>query len=348
MEDKVAIVLPANRWASPYLNIYTNILKKENIPHNIIYWDRDNSEHDDSEFIRWPSLIRGNSSLHNIINCFFFSLYIRKELSQENYSTVLFLGTTVPVFLYLFSYLQKIKFGIDIRDLGNEQKQPFKFIFSKLIKFSLFNAVSSNGFIKHLPEETYNLSHNIQQEQAPFKGGIIKKKNKICILTIGSIRSFEENKKFITSLANKNGILLKFVGKSETADKLQIYCMKNQIKNVEFIGFYKKEEEQKYLSGVDFINIVLPKDKNSLSLLSNRFYLGIVNQIPVIITHGEHEKYVSKYKIGIIVDDYENLYEKIKQFKAPSPEAYSKILQKVSEENQKFTASLLTFINKRQ
>ena len=41
---KIGLILPGNIWFCPYVNIYTQILDKENVDYDLISWNRDGTD----------------------------------------------------------------------------------------------------------------------------------------------------------------------------------------------------------------------------------------------------------------------------------------------------------------
>ena len=41
---KIGLILPANIWYCPFVNIYTKILERENIDYDIISWNKEGNE----------------------------------------------------------------------------------------------------------------------------------------------------------------------------------------------------------------------------------------------------------------------------------------------------------------
>jgi hypothetical protein len=93
-----------------------------------------------------------------------------------------------------------------------------------------------------------------------------------------------------------------FAGKGEASDSLKEYARSNNVGNVGFVGFYRKEEEASIVAGCDFVNIFFPDDVKHSAIMSNRFYLALVHKKPMIVTAGSVQaRLVERYGLGVIV-----------------------------------------------
>ena len=107
-----------------------------------------------------------------------------------------------------------------------------------------------------------------------------------------------------------------FAGHGEASDSLKEHALSNNVGNVEFVGFYRKEEEASIVAGCDFINIFFPDDIKHSTIMSNRFYLALVHKKPMIVTAGSVQAgLVRRYGLGVVVgNDCEGLDEAIRNY----------------------------------
>lgn len=319
---KIGLIVPANLYFAPYVKIYTKVLDKMSIDYDIINWDRDGIE-DSGVISFFHKTSKEDGKLKKLFNYCRFSLFVIKKIKHNKYSKLIVFTPQLSIFLYLFLKKHyKKAFVLDYRDLSIEQKSMF--VFNKVLKISGLIVVSSPGFKKYLPSGyDYILSHNFDidnllnmessvkdQISNPFNG------NEIIISTIGGIRDYIQNKEIITTFQNDLRFNLNFIGRGPSAESLKTFSKENIIKNVFFVGFYKKEEESKYIFQSDFLNIYYPSIKSHSSALSNRFYNALIYKRPMIVTtHSVQGDYVEKYELGLAIDNCAELKEKIIEYK---------------------------------
>ena len=134
-------------------------------------------------------------------------------------------------------------------------------------------------------------------------------------MTIGGIRDYEANVQVINAIKESDIYSLSFVGRGESSEPLSNYCRRNDVKNVSFVGFYKKEEEAGYIMRADFINIFYPRRLSHDTAVSNRFYNSLIYKRPMITTANTTQgDYATNYKIGIALEDCCDLVNQLNKF----------------------------------
>lgn len=317
---KAAIIILGNTWVCPYVNTYKHILDKKGCAYDVILWDRDGSDAD-AKF----AFSAENANLDNPLvkaACYVrYARFIRRVVRENKYDRLVISGPHLAILLS--SFLRKGYKGrylVDYRDISIEQK-PFLYgIYSKVLADSYCNVISSPGFIKYLPGKyEYLLSHNFDIEKAvnslvaempAFEPDVPLK-----VLTIGAIRNFESNVRVLESLGNNDAYRLSFVGRGEASGRLKEYALLHNVRNVEFAGYYKKEDEVAIVNECSFINIVFPNDIKHSVIMSNRFYLALVHKKPVLVTAGSTQAaLVEKYALGVVVSDCKEIDAGIRKY----------------------------------
>ncbi len=319
---RIAIILSGNLVMQPYIKYYTDVFDSLNMDYEYVCWDRDfinpiiYNNHKVIAFNISGSI--KNKQYRKLYDYYRYSQFVRNHIDNSQYDFLLIHTITSAVFLN--RYLNKnfnFKYIFDIRDYSIIY--PFvKKKVTHLITNSIFTAISSLGYLNWLPKEnSYVLSHNVSKSylETTFKSTEeLFKNDKINILTIGQIRDFSSNKRVIKALGNKNKIKMIFAGSGIEKEKLEYFAM-NKYTNIVFTGRYKKEEESFIVQSADFINIVLPIDVLSNTLISNRFYLGILHRKPIIVNEESFQaNYVKKFNLGLIVKSEDDIYEKLIEY----------------------------------
>lgn len=310
---KVALIIPANRWKCPYVDIYTRVLDEVKIEYDIISWNREGDE-DFGDFQFDARVTTSTGNLEMIFNYVKYASYVKNIINKNGYDKLIVFTPQVGIFLY--SFLRRKfprRFIMDYRDLSIEQKPYFRWIYSSLLNYSYANIISSPGFKKYLPKRSdYILSHNfnIHILKNALKNPLPISPNQgiIDILTIGGIRDFDSNSEVILSLSNKKDFSLRFVGKGSAAEPLKNLCKENNVSNVSFHGYYNKEDEPGFIDKATFINIYYPRKPSHDTAISNRFYNSLIFRKPMIVTSNTTQgEYATQYGVGVAVDNCSNL-----------------------------------------
>lgn len=313
---KIALIVPANIWFSPYIGIYTSVLDELKVVYDIISWNRDGN--DKKVGIQYIGSIKQNG-IAKIYSYYKFISFVKNTVLKNKYDKLIVFTSQLAIFMspFLRKYYSG-KYIFDLRDLSIEQNKFLKGATSIVLSNSYANFVSSPGFIKYLPDNyTYNISHNfnIQDVYRVLDETVfptISNDDSYNVLTIGGIRNYESNAILISNLANKTPFKMLFVGKGPASDLLKNYADENNVLNTEFIGYYPKEKEPEYVRQATFMNIYCPNVASHSSLMSNRFYLALLYKKPMIVTAGSTQAaYVEKYNLGLSITDCLNLDKKI-------------------------------------
>lgn len=353
---KIGIIIPCNIWFAPFVSIYTNILDNAGIKYDIISWNRDGSEKNIG--LQYEHQDKSTYRFLKFIPYIKFTSFAKKIIKKNKYNRLIVFTPQSAIFMsrFLRKYY-KDKYVFDYRDLSIEQNRIFNIPFKQVLKNSFANVVSSPGFLRCLPKNfKYYLSHNFNIDivRAALDNGIQVPFNKqeLNILTIGGIRDFTSNIEVVKALANQNGVILSFVGKGPASDQIKQYTTENNIKNVEVLGFYKKEDEPTYISNATFLNIFYPTVISHSTALSNRFYNALIYKKPMIVTTNSIQgDYVEKHRLGLSVLNCEGLYDKCVQFlSAEDNQAFNKrcndLLKEFVNDYEVWYNMIYNFVNK--
>lgn len=320
---KIALLFPNNVFTSPYVKYYTDILKKEKIKYDLYTWDR----HDVKEegCIPFKNKIEADTPITKSLEFIKFRRFLTKHLRNNSYHKVIVftgqLGILMSDFLiknYPNNYI------LDIRDFSKAINY-FRLRFRRVVKNSYFVCISSNGFREWLPSEgNYILSHNIcinlvykRLNEHPTDDTVLENET-INIDTIGQIKDYNSDARFIDQLKNDERFQMEFIGFGPALTELKKKSKTEKINNISYYGPYTKEEEQQLLKDTDLINILISRNNNNkgTTLLSNRLYLSAVYNIPCIVNGDtEQSKIIKKNNMGIVVNNYEELPEKVISFR---------------------------------
>ncbi|UQD56125.1 hypothetical protein [Flavobacterium sp. K5-23] len=320
---KVGIVLSGNIESQPYVSYYTDVFDNIDIDYEYICWDREKvnpSVYNNHNVISID--VKGsvrNNNFRKLYDYWLFSKNVKNHLDKNHYDFLLIHTIVNGVFLknYLIKYY-KNKYIFDIRDYS--PIYPFvKNTVEKIITQSLFTSVSSEGFLKWLPNKSkVVISHNVSKYSLDVSllnnNGLLNNNDSITILTIGKIRDFYSNKRVINDLGNKQGIKMIFSGSGIESEKLETFSL-NNYNNILFTGPYEKKDESTFVKSSNMLNIVLPKNILSTSLISNRFYLALTHRKLMIVNEESFQAtFIKKYNLGIIVKSEDDIYVKMMEY----------------------------------
>lgn len=352
---KVALILPGAVWFAPFVKIYTTYLENKNIDYSIISWNRDGGDPSyEFQYNIKPKNGHGHASLNEYWKYF---KYVRKVLKEKSFDRIIaFCPQTAIMLADVLTTRYKGRYMIDYRDLSIEQKNGFKQIYAYVLKRSCLNVVSSPGFIKCLPKADYLISHNFdvsavkrELRNETSESSFHLKDGNIKVLTIGGIRDYSSNVQVIDSLYNKEGFEVEFVGRGNSAPLLENHSKEIGASNVSFTGYYKKEDEPAYIKDATFMNIFYPRIITHDTAMSNRFYNSLLHKKPMIVTKNTTQgDFAEKYKIGIAIENCENLELELRNFLENDYSQYrdrcNQLLQSFLQDYETFDKELNRFL----
>ncbi|MGA2915476.1 MAG: hypothetical protein ABSE89_05570 [Sedimentisphaerales bacterium] len=321
---RVAVVIASNLYMAPYARYYTEILEKLGVQYDIISWNQLGVE---EAGVQAFNLKSGETKrvFCRIIDCIRYQRFVKSKLVKGSYDKVIIFAILNT--LLLFPFLKKRyknNYVFDIRDYSAALKYFSRARFSAAIKNAAFVVISSAGFKRWLPKDnTYVIQHNTNITMPLDMLANIEGQTTYKILTIGSLRDFEANRALIKQLGNSPMFELEYIGSSPVGLLLKDFVTSNGITNVKFLGRYAilplrsglKEDEAKYLQGVSFINILTDEGLNSMTLMTNRFYLSVVYGVPMMVSENtEQARWVKKYHLGVVINKETDIKEQIMQY----------------------------------
>ncbi|MBE6305418.1 MAG: glycosyltransferase family 4 protein [Bacteroidales bacterium] len=353
---KIGLVLPGNIWMSPFIKIYTQILDECDCQYDIISWNRDGTDKPNGIQFNELQIISG-SRFKKVAPYLRYIKFVKHTIRNNKYDKLIIFGPQIAIPLCGFlSIKYKKKYIFDYRDFSIDQYSVLKPIFKHVLTNSAVNMVSSPGYIQCLPKRIqYIISHNfdIAAVKQAIASEVIESKNTsnpIEVLTIGSIRNFSSNSLVIKALSNKSNFKMQFVGKGLAADQLKTYAHQIGTSNIIFTGYYPKEQEPEYIKKCSFLNIFCPNILSHSTLLSNRFYLGLIYKRPMIVSANSIQgDYCEKYNLGISVTNINKLSEELESWYntmnyTEFSKRCNKLLEEFIDDYDTFKSNVLDFL----
>ncbi len=151
---KIGIITFSDRNNMPYLRYYEDIIRKEKVNYECIFWDRftnKKTEKINNEYTLHIKCLPGANKLGKIIPMLKYKYIVEKIIKKEQYTHLIILTTLPGVLINKVLLKQfKNKYILDIRDYTYEKYEFYKKIVDKLVDNSFFTAISSKGFLRFL------------------------------------------------------------------------------------------------------------------------------------------------------------------------------------------------------
>lgn len=138
------------------------------------------------------------------------------------------------------------------------------------------------------------------------------KSNKFIFVTVGRLTAVKRYLELLEIckellMENINNFELWIVGDGELKDDIRAYVNENRLENIILLG--EKKNPFKYINAADYL-ILSSKSESFALVLAESMILNV----PIITTNvGIAEEIVKKYRKGIVVNNLEELKEKIKE-----------------------------------
>lgn len=348
--NKILLITPSEIGFMPYVENYINILDSKNADYSLITWSRFHSQKISANFF----IYRDNKKGHrrNFLDYIKYSFFIKKILRKSEFDKIIVFG--LPLIFFLQNYIIKNypgRFILDIRDFHKIKK--FLHL-DNIVKQSFCTVISSPGFFEWIKmNEKIVLNHNISLKIDNYieNNPTINNNEKILISYIGAIRDYNINLKLISSLHNQKRIHLAYYGDGIATENLSKYVKANSIENVIFYGRYEKVEELNLYKGASIVNCLLSNnDTNSRTLLPNRLYNALQQNIPILSFQKTYiSSVVKKYDIGLVITDFNNLKDEVIEYITNFDSIKfalkrNEFLDDANKENRKYLIKLEEFI----
>lgn len=350
---KALIILADNVYLTPYLKFYTDLLNNCKFKYDIIYWDKNNNEIiNESNYIRFT--INSNNKINKLMGYFKYRNYIKKNEKNGYYDLIIPLHSIVSFLMFdLLLKKYKKRYIYDVRDYSYEKLYIFRYIQKKIVKNSMINIISSEGYKEFLPIDNYFITHNfITNDYKKYKQLTNSNNEVITISYIGLIRFMEQNKKILLFFKNDKRFHLNFIGTN--AKQLQKFCSDNNINNVTLIDTFDSKLTLDYYEKTDAIMNLYGNNTPLLDYaLSNKLYYSASLYKPILVCSDTYMEKISKnYNIGFTLKmkeerEKDELYKFIRKLdREEFIKNCDKFMKKVSEEQELLIKELANRISK--
>lgn len=309
----IGIIFVGDLKYCPYLKKYEDILKKDSMEYEVLFWNRSNTRYDCKRYIPYNRYsVLKKSKIRKLKDFMFFRRWLIRMLDKRRYEKLIILSTLSGMLIaekLIREYSGKYLF--DIRDYSYERILPFFLEEKRVIEAAALTVISSKGFCSFLPKnKDYVLLHNVsgydEEVNRKFRSANGKMIN---VVWLGVVRYFQQQSELIRKLSQDGRFRLLFYGDGTELLKFKSYVRQNSLKNVYFYGSYDNADKAALLKKADIINNCYTVNMETKYAVSNKFYDGIFYHIPQIVEPGTFKaKLAEKYGVGIALDPKEPLF----------------------------------------
>ncbi len=317
--NMISLIFCGDLKYCPYIERYIERFEKNDIPYEIVFWNRSGSKSvypENYKYYNAESDLR-KSKVEKLRDFLAFRKWLFSYLKTTDCKKFVLLSTLSGI--VIGRKLKKLgyKYIFDIRDYSYESIIPYYIVEKNIIKNSYRTVISSEGFKSFLPKrQNYVIAHNFNRNDIEKGKKLNKKNNIIKVVWNGLVRYFDYQREIMMSLANNNRFEMIYHGDGPELEVFKKFCADNEIQNVRFTGAYNNKNKVQLLYNATILNNCYGYKKGAGNKLrfavSNKFYDGIIYHIPQIVEdNGYKASLVKLYGIGIPVDINQNIAEQI-------------------------------------
>ena len=322
----IGVICFWDRYATPYLMKYEEMLQQAGMQYEVIFWNRDTKvgkpgfRQEGHEVFFDYHCPRGKKK---ILSFFVWSKQIKRYVKEKQYSHLILLSTVPAVLLSLMvtrSY--KNRYIFDIRDYTLEEYSLFRKVVMKLVKHSCLTTISSKGFLTWLDESPKIMpNHNITiSEEKGFTAAVFSEGKPVRFSFVGNVRLDTQTAAMVKTLGHSSRIEQHYYGRVLSVCNIDEIIKENNLTNVTLHGPFDVKEKESIYRATDLINTVYANAEKEEDIplgdstpLPNRLYDAIVFYRPLVTSRGTYLAELSdEYHLGVNVNGFDaNLEEEI-------------------------------------
>jgi len=295
IEMKLCIIGFNNLYLMQYLYKYTNILDKQGIQYDVVYWNREEQKEEpkfQGRAIEFECKMDSFQPLKRKIKYYFqYIRFIHKILRRGNYKKIIVLTTQAAVSMaWTLMHQYSGRYIYDYRDITKEYSlRSYQSLVKALISRSYCSMFSSIGFIHELDCEISDkciISHNTREPiQHTQYSAVISHEDPIRIVYWGTIRQLAFNKIICDFLGNDARFTLVFHGMGLNRE-LEEYSKSKNYTNISFTGRYTMDKIPGFVETTDVLHCMYENDVIQKLAMPVKAYDAIKYRLPVIVSSG--------------------------------------------------------------
>lgn len=319
----IGIVCFWDRYATPYLEKYEQMLQQAGLEYEVLFWNRE-AEHPRPSFrqqgrevyLDYPC----RSGKAKFISFLVWAKQIKNYVKRKNFSHLILLSTVPAVLLMpMLMRAYKDKYIFDIRDYTLEKYTFFRKLVMKLIKHSCLTPISSKGFLKWLDESPKIIpNHNITvSEDNGFTAPDFTKSRPIRFSFVGNVRLDTQTEAMLKTLGHSKRVEQHYYGRVLSVCNIGEIIKAENLANVKLHGPFNVKDKEAIYQNTDLINTVYANAKNEEDIplgdstpLPNRLYDAILFYRPLVTSRGTYLAELSEeYHLGVNVNGFDEHIE---------------------------------------
>ena len=348
----IGIVGFANLRIMQYLNKYTDILDKNNIEYEVIYWNRDGGTEEKTfkgRTICYEYNMNSYQAFQKKIAGFVkYTKFMLKTIKERKYDKLIVLTsqTAIPLYRLLLKKYNG-RYIFDYRDITKEHLGFYKKMVKNLVENSYITPLSSFGFQKIIGEsDKHIVSHNcsnLKIQEIAHKTG-----EKINISFWGLIRHAELNKKICDAFGKDQRFNLFYHGDG-FYHELKKYCEEKSYDNVVFTGRYNRDEILGFAENANIVHCVYSNNWITKNTLAVKLYDAIRYEKPIMVMKNSYlSEYLDGYDFKFDFQYSDNIAEEVYNWymtldRDKYGEQYKIICEKVNQDDKLFEEKVLKF-----
>lgn len=321
---KTGIICFWDRYATPYLSKYENLLEQQGVEYEVLFWNR-LTEPDETTTIQEGHFLyinkyckRGKAKITSFIG---WKKECVRILKQKKYDHLILLSTLPAILLedYILHYY-KGKYIFDIRDYTMEANWLFRKMVMMLVKNSCLTPISSKGYLTWLePSDKIIVNHNITIDNSiNFDVPDFAGDKPVRFSFVGNVRLDTQTRAMLISLGKSKRIEQHYYGRILSVCDIEQVIKDYQLTNVVLHGPFNCDDKNEIYRNTDFINTVYANAEKEKDIplgdstpLPNRLYDALVFYRPLVTSKGTYlAKLVDQYHLGINVNGFDKDIEK--------------------------------------
>lgn len=322
----VGVICFWDRYATPYLLKYEEMLQQAGVSYEVIFWNRDAEvekpcfRQEGREVFFDYSCYGGKQKLLSFLG---WSKQIKHYIKKKHYSHLILLSTVPAVLLaQTVTRNYRNRYIFDIRDYTLEKCSLFRKVVMRLVKHSCLTPISSKGFLKWLDESPKIIpNHNITiSEENGFTAPVFSEDKPIKFSFVGNVRLDTQTAAMVKTLGHSLKIEQHYYGRVLNVCNIEEIIKENNLTNVTLHGPFDVKEKESIYRETDLINTVYVNAEREEDIplgdstpLPNRLYDALIFYRPLVTSRGTYLAELSdEYHLGVNVNGFdENLEEEI-------------------------------------
>ena len=315
----IGVVCFWDRYATPYLLKYEQLLQQEGREYEVLFWNREATtqgasfRQDGREVFLDFQCQRGKMKLFSFLS---WARYISSFIKKRHYSHLVLLSTVPAVLLTPLIFRNyKERYIFDIRDYTLEKYTFFRKIVMKLVKYSCLTPISSKGFKRWLDDSPKIVpNHNITiSEDNGFTPPVFSEDKPVRFSFVGNVRMDLQTEEMVKTLGHSRRIEQHYYGRVLNSCNIEEIIKTDRLTNVYLHGPFDVSEKEMIYRNTDMINTVYAnaEKENEIPLgdstpLPNRLYDALVFYRPLVTSRGTYLAELSdEYYLGVNINGFD-------------------------------------------